>query len=244
MNLIQLNRLRQEQSTSFLKLFGTDLVLDLDPSIPSRLINNPSMSGNVAIYKEGSIYGNDCTQPTATVQPITGISSLNGLNTLDFNNDWMFLNPNLYNLPMGDSTIFTIVKKNTNTSFVRRIISLGISGTSYFDINVIESENTVSFRNGLVTAPSISGVPLNNYNLITCRRKGTEQYISVNNGVPVTNNNAVDVPGINEGKLCINSNGVGFVFTGNLAPMVIIKKACTDDEISFVNNKLMTRWLP
>lgn len=246
MNLMQLNRLRNEQSTSFLKVFGTDLALDLDSSMPSRLITNPSVTGNVAIFEDGSSYKYDATQPNTASQGTTGTTSLNGLNTLNFiGGKNMFLDPNLYDIPSSDNTIFTIVKKNTTDTFTRRIIAMSpaVDGNlKGFFIQHIGNANLVSFQNGLNGGTVAIPATLSNYTLITCRRMGTQLYISVNNGTPNTNNGGSDITGVNSGRLFINSNGIGFNFVGEFAQLVIIKRACTDDEISFVNNKLMTKW--
>ena len=153
-------------NTEIVKAFrGTDLIFQsFEPIDPSTL--NPLMwmdasdtstitasSGSVSQWNNKGSLGN-FTQSNSSLQPTTGVSTLNGLNVLDFSadvlravnqNEWKFLNDGL-----AKYEVF-IVMKNTN---------LG-------QLNSVLCNTRHSFRHGIDIAIETRGNPKNLAHIVT-----------------------------------------------------------------------------
>ena len=207
-------------------------------------ILDPTVPGSVDTWVDKSGNGNNSTQTTPTSKPTTGTKELNGNNVVGFSADFLEMDASIYPLPNGDNTIFIVPKVNTIDAFVRRFISFGNGATQRFVIQYISSTSTVSFlSNNLGGGSGVSNTAtLDKFNTFTGRRTGSEQYLSVNGGTPVTNGSATDASDVDSANLGVNSSGSGFAFDGQLAELIIYNRSLSDIEINQVEIYLADKW--
>lgn len=187
--------------------------------------------------------GNNLTQVSALLQPSSGTTSENGLNTLDFNNDYLSIPSALHSLPNGNSTIFVVPKVKSSDSFVRRFYSFGNGSDQRLYLQYTESTGLLSFVNSSTGLGAVSTTAtLTDFNIITTKRNGAQHAISVNGGSFITNNNASDAADVDAANLCANSNGVGFTAICEMAEVIIYNTALSGAEISAIQTYLSNKW--
>lgn len=202
-----------------------------------------SSSNSVSTWISANENGNNLTQVSALLQPETGTTSENGLNTLNFANDYLTIPSALHSLPNGNNTIFIVPKVTNLDSFTRRFISFGNGANQRLNIQYQQSSGTISFLNSSTGIGAVSTTAtLTNLNIITTKRNGTEHAISVNGGAFVTNNNATDAADVNGANLCGNSNGTGFTAICEMAEVIIYNAALSGAEISAIQTYLSNKW--
>lgn len=72
------------------------------------------LSGSVSQWNDKSGNGRNATQGSGVLQPSTGTATINGINALSFNSDYMVIGS--YTLPAGGFTTFAVATQTTNSN--------------------------------------------------------------------------------------------------------------------------------
>jgi hypothetical protein len=119
---------------------------DTTSIVPRTSVSSNSNSASEWISANEN--GINAVQISARLQPSTGVTSENGLNTLFFKADNLYLPSTLNYLPSGNSTIFVVVKATSQDSFLRRIIAFGTGSSASFTERVrIKGNGNVGIGN-------------------------------------------------------------------------------------------------
>jgi hypothetical protein len=197
-----------------------------------------------SVFKWISANGNgvDSVQISGGIQPSTGITSENGLNTLFFENDNLYFPSALNYLPGGNSTIFVVVKATSQDSFLRRIIAFGNGTSPRLNIGYTESSNYLEFRSSSSGSGALStSFTPSDLNIIRTQRDGSALTMSVNGSTPVSNNNGSDANDVDSVSIGGNSAGAGFSLVGEIAELIIYDTAITAGEISNIETYLSNK---
>lgn len=202
-------------------------------------------TGSVATWVDKSGNGNDATQGTGSAQPTCTANQLNGLNGLVFNgNDTLALPSALYSLPNGSNTAFFVSKRNTETGSVNRLITIAEGGSSRYRVAYQDTAGTIRFQSRSAVGGEVDSTGNTNtdFNIITTRRAGTTQAISVNNGSETTNTNGADESGCDSAFIGATGTGSSEFLTGAICEILIFDKSLSTAQITQVNTYLANKW--
>ncbi len=105
-------------------------------------------------------------QGTATLQPTTGSRSMNGVNVLNFQSDYM--ESSLQNIPSGTFSVYTVMQYDSasygaasawGANGTTGYISLGAGSSSQFNCSI---DNAVAFSGSPYNGPSVYGITYDN----------------------------------------------------------------------------------
>jgi len=184
-------------------------------------------------------------QGTGTARPTWTANQQNGLPAAVFDGgDTLVLPAGLLTIPTGNNTIFTVSKRTTADAFIRRIITIGASGSTRTEVGYTATANTVDYqsRNASGSMVAATGFTETNSIITSAYRSGTTQSISVNGGAATTNANGADATGITEGAIGANSLGNSLFLIGAVSEILIYNRALTTAEIAQVESYLNSKW--
>ena len=222
----------------FLPTSIAELALWLDASDTSAA-NIVQTANAVSQWNDKSGSGNNATQGTGSQQPTTNVATQNGKNTLSFDGgdefDWAAGFVNSYD---GNTTTFVVSKRTVDTG--TQVI---LSNTSNKTITFYGNAGQVLFRSNNSGNNSVANIgnTTTNFNVITAKRDGVEQSISVNSGVASTNSSGSDLTGVSSGRF--GSTGGANYLTGSIAEILVYNRALSATEIAQVESYLTNKWL-
>jgi hypothetical protein len=182
------------------------------------------------------------TQATGAAQPITNVSTLNGLNVLQFNGA-QYISYAVNDLSYQNHTIFVVAKAD-NTATFQDIYG---SGGSLADGDVLlmnasnkyrghfdtgPSFNVINSVSATVTTPTIYTQDVDGTN-ITIRRGGVLDNSLALIGVPAANPRGAFV-GFRGGSTAF--------FDGDIAEVLVYNTKLSDDDYNAVGNYLADKW--
>ena len=225
------------------QISGTNLAFwGIASDTTSIIPRSSSASSSVSEWISANENGINAVQISAGLQPSTGVTSENGLNTLFFQNDNLYLPSTLNYLPSGNSTIFVVVKATSQDSFLRRIIAFGNGTSPRLNIGYTESSNYLEFRSSSSGAGALNtSFTPSDLNIIRTQRDGSVLNMSVNGSTPVSNNNGLDANDVNAISIGGNSAGSGFSLVGEIAEVIIYDTALTTGQISDIETYLSNK---
>lgn len=195
----------------------------------------------VSQWNDKSGKGNNVTQGTAASQPVYNPAQLNGKAVLSFDgNNTLVIPSALWTLTSGPSTTFIVTKRNTEGGTTRGVLALRISGTAYFLVAHDGTAGRIDFRNAASTIINVDGNTNTNFNIVTARRSGATQGLSINNGAETTNASATDSSSIDAGVVGSGSSGTACI--GQIAEIIIYNRSLSASEIVQVNKYLSQKW--
>jgi len=183
-------------------------------------------------------------QGTATARPTFTTGSQNGLPVAVFDGgDTLALPSALYAITNGNSTIFTVAKRTTETASQECVLVFSQTGvTRTNQLTFSGTSGSVLYRNNTVANDvTATGNTNTNYSILYGRHSGTTQAISVNNGTEVTNTNATNASTTDMATIGA-SQGTALYLTGGIAEILVYNRALTAAEIVQVNRYLSNKW--
>lgn len=199
----------------------------------------------VSQWSDLSGQSNHATQGTALTQPVYNPSQLNGNPVLAFDGaSTMVLPANIYNIcASGGSTVFVVSKQATASGVQEQIFNAGASSTSTrWALVYRAAASTVGYLSNNSGGNVITkAATTTNFNIITGRRSGTTQAISVNNGTETTDLNATDVSSPANANIGFGSTGANQFLTGQIAYIIVYSRSLSSIEIAQVNTWISQR---
>ena len=201
----------------------------------------------VSEWRDKSGSGNDASQAVAASQPVYGTRTQNGLNVVDFQNDWMFAPLDYSRTTLPNVSIFAVFK-NDSTSNSAALFGNDNGGYDRFVLMNFNSAPNIQW--GIGTGSTV--YPLNPF-----RTVDTNPHIlrlQVQNGV--NNGSQVALDGVatssytetNNGTM-LTSLGIGSIDdTGNysldgaIAEIMFIGENVTDDTAKRAEGYLAHKW--
>jgi hypothetical protein len=220
---------------------GLGLQLWLDASDPSTITDS---GGSVSQWDDKSGMSNDTTQGTGSAQPATTASTENGRNILDYDGSDVLLAPSgIFAIPQGNSTTFVVAKRATEDGSLDAVFGMAAGASNDFFIlfSNISGAITATNRAGGGSAISSVGNTNTDMNIITFRRSGTTQGISVNGETEITNTSALDTGTITSAGVGAAGTGA-FPLIGNFAELLVYNRSLSAAEIVMVNTYLSNKW--
>jgi hypothetical protein len=190
------------------------------------------------------------TQGTAGKRAVLTYNQINGRPSMLFtaaSTQTYALPAAFYAIPNGNSTLFYVAKRNTETGSFTNPLCMNEGGNTTTEARYYTLFSSVAgrvgFRSGtaLNTQVNVDGGTNTTYQLITCQRSGTTQSISLNGGVAVTNTNGANENGVDRafiGSLADTSN----YLDGGIGEMILYNRALTAAEILYVQTYLKQQW--
>lgn len=212
----------------------------LDASDDSTVIDTTT-PGQVEQWNDKSDNAYTIAQGTGTKQPITGVTTKNSKNVLDFDGtDTLPLPSGLYSIPNGDNTVFMVSKQdviNTND----RLINMEDTGSSKYSLEYT-SAGGIKYHNSATGLGVEIAITETNWNTFTGSLTSATQSISVNSGSAITNANGVTTATIDAAAIGSNGSGTGQLLTGSIAEIVMYSRALSAAEILQVETYLSNKW--
>lgn len=191
--------------------------------------------------KSGNRY--NVTQGSGALQPTTGSNTINGHNVLTFNGSVTLTNTtatNLLLLPNGNNTVFAVSTSSLDTTF-EDIYAISDAGGPRNRLSYAASSQTMAFDNGNVAQVTKGSIVKSTPFILTGRRNGSNQFISVNNGTENTNASAVSASGATVFAIGSDNSVSGFL-TGKIAEIIIFNRSLSASEIAQINRYLSRKW--
>jgi len=201
------------------------------------------ISGRVSVWADKGPEAHMIKENTHVKRPQTGVDKLNGLNVLTLNGAQRMVIPaGLYDVPMGNNTIFVVSRRTTETQKAVRIFSLTKTASLRYHLDYSSSAGEMSFQNSSNYGGVYSkGNTNTDYQIIRGRRSGTEHSLAVNGGTPVTNLRANDGTEVNEGSL-FSYYGVIQLLVGNVAEIILCRRDLLSQKSDQVQTYLSGKW--
>lgn len=215
----------------------------LDASDASTITDS---GGSVSQWDDKFGNGNNATQGTGSLQPITGTRTLNGLNVIDFaGNDRFNLNHDLFDLP---STIFIVAKSDSSTLSLQTLLSRRdgstSSGTFLIRYNV-NSNSEISLFTKTGTGSAVSSInPTITIPLLITTKCSIPGELHIEAG-GVSNTTLVPsdtYDNDNSGGSYIGSTLSSQYLNGYIAEIIIYGRLLDASETTKVQNYLNTKW--
>ncbi len=236
MSVININRV-----TTFAPTDIANLSLWLDASDTSTITE---IGGAVSQWDDKSGNNNHATQGTASNQPVTGTRTMNGLNTLDFDADYMLLPSGLYNITTADNTVISVFATD-DISSDQRIYSGNDSATPNSSRLMTRlnfgTSSSIDHRSTGTTETAVIPITKNtNPHINLAVRSGNVLSAYYDGGSAATS--AASNTILASLKIGSNTSGNGAWFDGRLIELIMFNRALTDTEINQVGNYLAGKW--
>lgn len=191
----------------------------------------------VSQWNDKSGLGNNVTQATDLSKPVYNPAQLNSTAVLAFDgNNTLSIPSALWSIANGNSTTFIVTKRNSEGGTTRGVMALRITGTAFFLVAHDGTAGRIDFRNAASTIVNVDGGTNTNFNIVTARRNGTTQGLSVNHGAEVTNTSATSSSSIDAGVIGSGSSGTALI--GQIRLIMIYNRALSDYEITQINKTI------
>ena len=191
----------------------------------SAITQNLDLSGN---GNHTAVQGTSTNRPTRTLDVINGLQS-----ALFDGDDDLDIPSGLFSIPSGPNTIFIVAKRDTEAAANEALMwfsEVGVTNDLY--IRYGSAAGTIEFSHGGTAIISTGNINTSSQ-VITCRRSGTTQGISVNGSTEVTNTNAIDgasTDKANIGAATTPSQNV----TGAMHEILIYNSSLSASQIAFI----------
>lgn len=182
-------------------------------------------------------------QGTGTSRPAFAANQQNGLAMATFDGGDQLLFPQaVLDVAAGNNTIFAVANRTSEDGSNDGIFSVGTGTTNYLMIFYPGTAGQVQYRSRVFGAGGVisTGNTNTNVNIITGRREGTTQAVSVNGGAEVTDANGGDAPTKDAGQLGNTLNGL--FLTGRLGELFFYNRSLASAEMIAVRAYLSTKW--
>lgn len=218
---------------------GAGLTINTVETLSTNYVASAMALDRVSQWNDKSGQGNHVTQATALAQPVYNPAQLNGKAVLGFDGaSFLALPSALLSIPNSANTLFVVAKQATASGVQERIIAMSESGSSRWIFGYQATAGQVVYMSNTgIAAIAASGVTTTNFNILTGRRSGTTQAISVNNGAETSNANGQDENGCSVGAIGNSSVG-GLFLIGALSKILIYNRSLSAAEIIQVNRFL------
>ncbi len=215
----------------------TGLFLWLDASDTS--VNNIQQAGGlVSQWSDKSGNGNHAIQTTSSLKPVTGTATINGLNTIvsDGVDDALVLPSAIYNLPLGNNTVFCVFAKTSTSNSLARPIA-GANGSFRWGVYADTANGGIGFINR----------PNGNYHPTDPWTNSTSPVLFVGYKNGSTLSAAVDSVGTtnsagSEDSLTSAAVFGGSATSGKIGEIIVYNRALSGAEISRIRSYLSAKW--
>lgn len=186
-------------------------------------------------------------QGTAASRPTKLLDNLGRLPGIDFDGgDFLFLSSGsaVFGVTNGPNTIYAVI--NQDAAADGRIFNLGEGGSSRYFVRYSGTNGRVTFLSRDASSGELgltdSAAEAGNVVIVTGRREGTTQAISVNNGTETTDAGGVNEPGVNGGAIGSSPNGLGGLLNGQIYEIIVYVGSHTALERTRVNTYLSNKY--
>jgi hypothetical protein len=216
--------------------FIPDLRLWLDASDLSSITQS---GGGVSQWNDKSGNNLHATQVTTGLRPITGVRTLNKLNTLDFDgiDDRLLLNAGINDLMQGSNSAF-VVYMTDNTTTGRRLLN-GIGSGSNYILSQDNAQINFVHRTDFTGTASVLATSSNTPNVAIGIRSGTSCRAGRNGILGTVLSTAQNV---SLSQLWIGGAGASEMMDGQIAEIIIYQRALNTTEINQVGRYLANKW--
>lgn len=146
---------RKSKSVPIFSVLDLSPALWLDASDESTITES---AGAVSQWDDKSGNGNNATQGTGSLQPITGTRTQNGENVIDFAGDQMNVPSGVYSTIAGDHTVFIVFAVDSAVqSFV--LVGQELSSTKYYVLSSDTGPKHLIFDGGSLSTYTNTNVP-------------------------------------------------------------------------------------
>ena len=200
-------------------------------------------SNLVSSWGDKSGGGNNATA-TGGDRPLLQANEQNSLPTINFDaTDQMDLPSGLFSVPNGNSTLFIVSQRASESGNLEAVFSLSDGTALDYFLVYATAAGTVTYksRDGAAGSLSSAGHTLTNYNILRGRRSGTTQALAVNGATEVTNASGVSSAGIDSGDIGAG-NADNFLLTGNIGEIILYNTSLSAANILLVETYLANKW--
>jgi hypothetical protein len=200
-------------------------------------------SNLVSNWGDKSSGGNNATA-TSDDRPLLQANEQNSLPTINFDgSQQMDLPSGLFSIPNGNSTLFIVSQRASESGGAETIINLsdGTAADFFIIYAAVAGSVTYKSRDGAGGTVTNTGNTLTNYNIFRGRRSGTTQALAVNGGTEVTNASGVSSAGIDSGDIGASNND-NLLLTGNVGEIIIYNTSLSTANILLVETYLANKW--
>ena len=180
-------------------------------------------------------------QGTSTARPTFTATQLpSGLSAAVFDGgDVLTAASALHSIPNGDFTIFAVAKRATEDASAQAIFSMGVGGFLRSGVVYSATAGIVSAISNTTGSGFVNNTGNTNtdYQIITFRKSGTTQALSVNGGAEATNTSAADNASIDSFYIGGNAAGAGQL-AGGVAILLAYNRSLSAAEITSINTYL------
>lgn len=201
-----------------------------------------SGTNRLSRWRDKSGNGNDAIQNNGSNQPTWTAAQQNGLPTIVFNGTQLLGGPSgLYTICNGDNAVFVVAKRDTEAATQNSIMAIYRSGIATgLRMDFSATAGNINFQNSDASPATSTGNTNTNYNVITGRREGTLEGISVNGGVEVTTASATSYA--SSLSFDIGMQNGSFLLTGGIGEMIFFNAALSLDDIQTLKLILKAKW--
>jgi hypothetical protein len=240
-NIFQSNIVNNILSNIVYKFSPGDVAPDniklwLDASDTSTTIDDTTPT-QVEKWK-GKADNNNATQSSGVLQPTTKVSTLNGLNVVDFDGSEALLLPStLYDIPSGSNTLFCVFKSN-EVAGAKRVVNMVQGGSTKFQLSTTSNNNEVRFAHSTGTEVTVSDIT--EYNIYSCYRDGVTNSLRANLETESTGSSSLS-------NICTNAsigayNDTALYFDGSIAEIILFDKLLPLTERENMVRYLSVKW--
>lgn len=204
---------------------------------------NIAVSGsNVTQWTDKSGNAINGTQGTDADRPSTGGTTQNSKNTLAFDGtEDLSLPSGIFGISGSACTIFAVAKRTSEDGSPDTIFAVKASGGSKVSLFYGDVSGQVIFRSNNAAANAVNSSNTNtDFQILTARRSGTTQGISVNGDAEQTTADAADVT-CDSADIGEGSSG-GFHLTGELAEIIVFNRSLSTSERLINEVYLADKW--
>ena len=195
--------------------------------------------GSVSQWDDKSGNNYHATQPTGSVQPITGTRTINGRNVLDFvaGLSYMSLPSGMLSFGVNDWTHIVVLATDTTVSAQRVISGIG-TGSALTHGVFYNTSNIANARQGVGISASSSGVLNTNVNILSGRRSGSTLKAHLN-GNELTGSSG---SAVNDTLTSFTIGSTTTTVDGRIAEILSYSRSITDNEHNLIDNYLAGKW--
>ncbi len=209
----------------------------------SSTITSSGSPLQVSQWDDKSGNGYHVTQGTGTNQPVTGETTTNGLNVLDFVNDYFNIPSGLYSLAAGGNTVFIVSQKTAEDGAFDTLYNMRTGTTNKNFMLYSATAGAIDWRSNNAGSGTTSntGNTNTNFQILRGRRSGVTQAVAVNGGAETTDSNGSDITGIDSAFIGTLTGAANFL-EGSLAEILMYNRSLSTLEIAIVERYLSNKW--
>lgn len=198
-------------------------------------------SGSVSSWNDKSGNGNNATQGIGVDQPVSGDTTQNGLNVIDFDGgDSLSLPSSIYPLAGGNVTIFAVSVTSLNNQ-TQRLISWNNSGSTTF-MHLLYSSTVSRISFSADGSVNDNGITETNWNILKGRREATTIAASYNGNTESTSTGGADLTATGAFIGSRNLDGTVQALTGSIGEVLVYNRSLSSAESYVIENYLASKW--